>query len=133
MVIGAVATKKEIYCLQVGLPMQGGAFRVGRYQVQDEASGQRILLEGRHRLQQDFLSHHQVYFHQGATEYRSSSRLGTGADGCQDGISLWTSGREHLHGAATWVLRARSRREGLFVVEIMVRNEAIVEVMVQMI
>ena len=49
--IGVVATRKETHSMQVGLPMQGGAFGVGRYQVQGQASGQEILSEGRHQLQ----------------------------------------------------------------------------------
>ena len=31
VMIGAVATREETHWLQVGLPMQGGAFEAGRY------------------------------------------------------------------------------------------------------
>ena len=63
MAIDVVAIREEIHWLHVGLSMQGGAFKVGRYQVQSETSGQEKLSKERHRLLQDFLSRRQAYFH----------------------------------------------------------------------
>ena len=59
--------------------------------------------------------------------------MGAGIDGCQDGVPPWASGEEHLHGAATLVSRARSRREGLFIAEIAIWAEVVAEVMVQIV
>ena len=129
--IGAVATGEEAHWLQMGLQSQGRAFRVGRYQIQGEVSGQGILPEGKHRLQQGLLSRRQTYFHQSVAEHCRSLGFRAGADGCQDGVPPWAFGGEDLHGAATRFQRSRIRGKGLFVVEVAVRAEAVTEAMVQ--
>ena len=129
--IGAVATGEEAHWLQMSLQAQGRAFRAGRYQIQGEVSGQGILPEGRHRLQQGLLSHRQTYFHQSVAEHCSSSGFRAGADRCQDGVPPWVFGGEDLHGVATRFQGSKIRGKGLFIAEVAVRAEAVAEAMVQ--
>ena len=131
VMIGAVAIGEAAHWLQMDLQSQERAFRAGRYQIQGEVSGQEILPEGRHRLQQGLLSRHQTYFHQSVAEHCSSSEFKAGVDGCQDGVPPWVFGGEDLHGVATRFQGSRITGKDLFVAEVTVRAEAVAEAMVQ--